>query len=160
LLLTYSLYVTYKEYVTGLLFAVWLKLLKEGHMSNFHSLPEIVRAMATKAAQSTSAAPVKPLARGEFMGAAVVRGDGGLHRQPDHEELLVVLDGEGDFRVADEVRHIRPGDFVFVPRNAIHGAVATQNGPIALLAIIAPKFDLAKDVVWEKGAELPRFEMV
>jgi quercetin dioxygenase-like cupin family protein len=132
-------------------------------MSNFHTLPEIVRAMAAKAAQPASAAPVKPLTRGEFMGAAIVRseaGDGGLHRQPDHEELLVVLDGEGDFRVADEVRHIRPGDFVFVPRNAIHGTVATQHGPIALLAIIAPKFDLAKDVVWEKGAELPRFEMV
>jgi mannose-6-phosphate isomerase-like protein (cupin superfamily) len=129
-------------------------------MSNFHTLPEIVRAMAATAAQPASAAPVKPLTRGEFMGAAVVRGDGGLHRQPDHEELLVVLDGEGDFRVADEVRHIRPGDFVFVPRNAIHGTVATQHGPIALLAIIAPKFDLAKDVIWEKGAEPSRFAVV
>jgi hypothetical protein len=29
-----------------------------------------------------------------------------------------------------------------------------------LLAIIAPKFDLAKDVVWEKGAEPPRFAVV
>jgi quercetin dioxygenase-like cupin family protein len=132
-------------------------------MSNFHALPEILRAMAAKATQPAAAAPVKPLARGEFMGAAVVRseaGDGGLHRQPDHEELLFVLDGEGDFRVADEVRHIRPGDFVFVPRNAVHGTVATEGGPIAWLAIVAPKFDLAKDVVWEKGAEPPRFEMI
>jgi hypothetical protein len=34
------------------------------------------------------------------------------------------------------------------------------GGPIAWLAIIALKFDPAKDVVWEKGAEPPRFEMV
>jgi hypothetical protein len=61
--------------------------------------------------------------------------------------------------LADEVRHIRPGDF-FVLRNAVHGTASAEGGPIAWLAIIALKFDLAKDVVWEKGAEPPRFEMV
>ena len=35
--------------------------------------------------------------------------------------------------VADEVRHIRPGDF-FVLRNAVHGTVSAEGGPIAWLA--------------------------
>jgi quercetin dioxygenase-like cupin family protein len=136
-----------------------VKLLEDGNVSNFHTLSEV---LATMSATGT-AAPVRPLARGEFVGAAIVRSggaDGGLHRQPNHEELLVVIEGEGEFRVADEMRHVRPGDFVFVPRNAVHGTVSTKDGSIALLAIIAPQFDLAKDVVWEKSTGAPRFEMV
>jgi len=128
-------------------------------MSNFHSLAEIARNMNA----SGGASPVKPLARGEFAGAAIVRSssaDGGLHRQPNHEELLVVIEGEGEFRVGDEVRSVRPGDFVFVPRNAVHGTISTKDASIAFLAILTPQFDLAKDVVWEKNGEPPRFEMV
>ncbi len=59
--------------------------------------------------------------------------------------------------MADEVRAVQPGDFVFVPRNAVHG---TTGGSIAFLAIIAPQIDLAKDVIWEKAGKPPRFEMV
>ena len=128
-------------------------------MSNFHSLAEIARNMNA----SGGASPVKPLARGEFAGAAIVRSssaDGGLHRQPNHEELLVVIEGEGEFRVGDEVRSVRPGDFVFVPRNAVHGTISTKDASIAFLAILTPQFDLAKDVVWEKNGAPPRFEMV
>lgn len=128
-------------------------------MSNFHSLAEIARSMNAGA----GASPVKPLARGEFAGAAVVRSshaDGGLHRQPNHEELLVVIEGEGEFRVGDEVRSVRPGDFVFVPRNAVHGTISTKDASIAFLAILTPQFDLANDVVWERNGAAPRFEMV
>lgn len=66
-------------------------------MSNFHSLADVLAAMN---ASEGTATPVKPLALGEFVGAAVVRSgsaDGGLHRQPDHEELLVVIEGKGEF---------------------------------------------------------------
>ncbi|WIM11626.1 cupin domain-containing protein [Enhydrobacter sp.] len=128
-------------------------------MGNFHRLAEIVGSMSAEA----GAAPVKPLARGEFAGAAIVRlggAEGGLHRQPNHEELLIVIEGEGEIRVGDEVRSVRPGDFVFVPRNAVHGTVSTREGPIAFLAILTPQFDLTKDVVWEKSGAAPRFEMV
>jgi quercetin dioxygenase-like cupin family protein len=130
-------------------------------MSNFHSLAEVARSMNAKG----GASPIKPLARGEFAGAAIVRSssaDGGLHRQPNHEELLVVIEGEGEgeFRVGDEVRPVRPGDFVFVPRNAVHGTISANDGSIAFLAILTPQFDLAKDVVWEKSGAAPRFEMV
>ena len=128
-------------------------------MSNFHSLAEVARSMNA----TGGASPIRPLARGEFAGAAIVRSssaDGGLHRQPNHEELLVVIEGEGEFRVGDELRSVRPGDFVFVPRNAVHGIISTKDASIAFLAILTPQFDPAKDVVWEKSGAAPRFQMV
>jgi quercetin dioxygenase-like cupin family protein len=128
-------------------------------MSNFHTLPDAVRSMAPKA---PGADALRLLARGQFAAAAIVRStraDGQLHRQPNHEELLIVLEGEADFRVGDEVRHIRPGDFMFVPRNATHGAVAITTEPLSLLSVITPEFDLAKDVVWETEAESPRYQL-
>jgi len=39
------------------------------------------------------------------------------HRQPYHEELLIVVGGEAEFRVGDETRHVNSGDFVFAPRD-------------------------------------------
>ncbi|MBS0221004.1 MAG: hypothetical protein JSR91_09705 [Proteobacteria bacterium] len=62
--------------------------------------------------------------------------------------------------MADEVRHIKSGDFVFVPRNAVHRTVSTAGGPIALLSILTPQFDRAKDVVRENGVEAPWYAMV
>jgi quercetin dioxygenase-like cupin family protein len=54
---------------------------------------------------------------------------------------------------------VRRGEFIFVPRNVIHGTVATRQGPLTLLAAISPKIDLAEDVVWEAGAVPPRFQV-
>jgi mannose-6-phosphate isomerase-like protein (cupin superfamily) len=128
-------------------------------MSNFHDLAATLREMA--AAAGPGAPAVRPLAIGEGVMAGLLRfgeSAGELHRQPNHEELLVVLEGEADFRVGDEVRRVRAGDFVFVPRDAVHGTVATRRGPLSFLSIIAPRIDLTKDMVWEN--EPLRFRMV
>jgi quercetin dioxygenase-like cupin family protein len=128
-------------------------------MSNFHRLAEILQDMARKATEGVAA--VRPLALGEGVMAGLLCSgphDLGLHRQPNHEELLVVLEGEGEFRVGDEARPVRPGDFIFVPRDAPHGTVRTTVGPLSFLSIIAPRADLATDLVWDSAP--PRFEMV
>jgi mannose-6-phosphate isomerase-like protein (cupin superfamily) len=54
-----------------------------------------------------------------------------LHTQPAHDELIIVLDGEAEFRVGAETRHIGPGDMVFIPRNTLHGRVerSLRRGP-------------------------------
>jgi mannose-6-phosphate isomerase-like protein (cupin superfamily) len=57
-----------------------------------------------------------------------------------------------------ETRHVRPGDFMFVPRDAIHGTVATKLEPLSFLSIITPRIDLTKDLIWEN--EPPRFRMI
>ncbi len=129
-------------------------------MSNFHNLGDTVRSMAA-AAGSDGASLVRGLTMGEEVMAGVVRAGKdrlALHRQPAHEELLVVLEGEGDFRVGDEVRHVAPGDFIFVPRGAVHGTVGADGAPLSFLSIFTPRVDLANDMVWE--ADRPAFRMV
>jgi len=128
-------------------------------MSNFHNLVETLQAMA-KAAEPGAPA-VRALAIGEGVMAGLLRSgkhDGGFHRQPDHEELLVMIEGEAEFRVGEETRQVRPGDFVFVPRGTIHGTVATKLEPLSFLSIIAPPIDLTTDLIWENKA--PRFRLV
>ena len=132
-------------------------------MSNFHVLPETLRAMAAAKTDPAALGAVRLLAIGEFLGAGVLRSetaDAQLHRQPRHEELLIVLEGEGRFQVADEVRQVRPGDFIFVPRDTPHGTVSIEVAPLSLLSILTPQFDLARDMVWEKGAEPRQYQMV
>lgn len=127
-------------------------------MSNFHALSDIVRALAASKREPDIAGVVRPLIRGEFASGGLVfsnESKGRLHRQPNHEETLLVLAGEADFRVGDEVRRVRTGDLVFIPRNALHGTAATITPDFAFLSIFAPQFDLSKDVIWEGDDPAP-----
>lgn len=127
-------------------------------MSNFHALPEIARALANPGPDPGTAGVVRRLIMGEFATGGVVlshESKGRLHRQPNHEEMLLVVDGEADFRVGDEVRRVHSGDLVFIPRDALHGTVATATPSFAFLSIFAPQFDLSRDVIWEDGASAP-----
>lgn len=127
-------------------------------MGNFQNLAEILQQITCSAPGNTPA--VKPLAIGQDMAAAVVRSASadGLHRQPNHEELLIVLEGEGDFQVGAETRAIKAGDFIFVPRDTVHGTVATHSEPLTYLSMISPRIDLQKDVVWHDRP--PKFLIV
>jgi mannose-6-phosphate isomerase-like protein (cupin superfamily) len=130
---------------------------------NFHSLDDVLRAIAAHPLEPDVASAARPLFMGEFAAAGIVRFTESslrLHRQPNHEELLIVLEGETDFRVGDEVRHVRRGDFIVVPRNGLHGSVTRQYGPVSYLSIFSPKIDLARDVVWEGEGAPPRYELV
>lgn len=127
-------------------------------MGNFQNIGEILQHIAKAAAADAPA--VKPLAIGQDMAAAVVRSAtaDGLHRQPHHEELLIVLEGEGDFRVGEETRSVKAGDFIFVPRDTVHGTVASHVEPLTYLSMISPLIDLQKDVVWHD--QPPKFQIV
>lgn len=96
--------------------------------------------------------PIAPVALGEALQAAVSRLTpevNRLHRQPGHEEAIVILEGAGAFRVGDEVRAVGPGDFIFVPRDTVHGFTAFRSASIAFLSLMTPQIDLVRDVVWE-----------
>jgi quercetin dioxygenase-like cupin family protein len=124
-------------------------------MSNFVNLNEIVRNFQTDA--STENDPVKRMfiRDGESITANIASssGDGSkLHTQPDHDEIVIVVDGEAEFRVGDEVRRVGPGDFVFIPRNILHGRVRTITKSMSALSIYAPFFDRKKEnIIWEKN---------
>ena len=58
-----------------------------------------------------------------------------LHLHPNCEELLYVISGECDHRVADEVVHLGPGMVIRIPRGVPHYAECT--GPDPLVAIVS-----------------------
>jgi len=127
-------------------------------MGNFHNLDEALRAL-TEIPPEVGITPVKALTVGEGVVAGVLwsNATGGCHCHAGHEELLIVLKGDGDFRVGDEVRTVHPGDYIYVPRGALHGTVS-PGGALALLSIITPPIDLASDIVFEK--ERPSYRIV
>ena len=124
-------------------------------MSNCVNLNEIVKNFQTDA--STANDPVKRMfiCDMESMTANIASssGDGSkLHTQPDHDEIVIVIDGEADFKVGDEVHRVGPGDFVFIPRNTLHGRIRTITESMSALSIYSPYFDRTKEnIVWEKG---------
>ena len=124
-------------------------------MSNFLNLKEVVRSFQTDA--STASDPVKRMfiCDGESITANIASSSGGgskLHTQPAHDEIVIVIDGEAEFRVENEVRRIGPGDLEFIPRNTLHGRVRTITESMSALSIYAPFFDRAKEnIVWEKN---------
>ena len=113
-------------------------------MSNFINLNEIVQRFHTDPATQND--PVKRMfiCDGESVTANIATSSGDeskLHTQPNHDEIVIVIDGEAEFRVGDEVRRVGPGDFVFIPRNTIHGRVRTISESMSALSIYAPYFD-------------------
>ena len=122
-------------------------------MSNCVNLNQIVKNFQTDA--STANDPVKRMfiCDMESMTANIASssGDGSkLHTQPDHDEIVIVIDGEAEFKVGDEVYRVGPGDFVFIPRNTLHGRVRTITESMSALSIYSPFFDRTKEnIIWE-----------
>ena len=125
------------------------------HMPNFLNLNEIVKRFQTD--PETQNEPVKRMfiCDGQSMTAniATSSGDGNkLHTQPDHEEIVIVIDGEAEFRIGDETRRVGPGDFMFIPRNTLHGRVRTLTDSMSALSIYAPHFDRTKqNIIWDES---------
>ena len=124
-------------------------------MSNFINLNEIVQRFQTDPATQSDAVKRMFICDGESITANIASSSGNeskLHTQPDHDEIVIVIEGEAEFRVGDEVRRVGPGDFVFIPRNTIHGRVRTITESMSALSIYAPYFDRTKEnIIWEKG---------
>jgi hypothetical protein len=79
-------------------------------MTNFHSLRRIVDSLEIN--ESTKHDPIKRtfVVDGQHLTANIgVLSDCGnaLHTQPNHDELLVIIDGNVNFRVGGEVRIVR-----------------------------------------------------
>ncbi len=123
-------------------------------MSNFINLNKIIQQFQTDPA--TRDDPVKRMfiCDGQAITANIATSSGGgskLHTQPDHDEIVIVIDGEAEFRVGDEVRHVGSGDFIFIPRNTLHGRVRTLTESMSALSIYAPYFDRTRDnIVWHE----------
>jgi quercetin dioxygenase-like cupin family protein len=123
-------------------------------VNNFVNLGQAVRAMETD--PSTASQPIKRMfiADSDFLSANVsvlTEASDALHTQADHDEIVVVLEGEVEFRVGDESQAVCPGDFIFIPRNTLHGPIIREGQRFAALSVFAPFFDRAKqNIRWER----------
>lgn len=62
-----------------------------------------------------------------------------LHKHPNCEELLYVLEGEADHKLGDEMFHISAGDVIRIPRGIEHWAHAKGDTPlVAVITFSAP----------------------
>ncbi len=91
---------------------------------------------------------------GQFItaNASIIEESGNaLHTQPSHDEIVLILGGEADFRVGEETSHVSAGDMIFIPRNTLHGPIIPKAGRLEALSIFAPFFERSKkNITWEK----------
>ena len=121
----------------------------------FFRLADAVRGLGTDPATETD--PIKRtfLCDGQDVSCNVnILEDGAdvIHVQPDHDELVLVIEGRCGFRVGEETRRVAAGDLMFIPRATVHGPII-DSGRVALLSIFAPYFDRTKkNIRWSRDA--------
>ena len=68
-------------------------------------------------------------------------GEGGahkMHNHPDQDEILYVLEGQGENEAEDgTIQPFGPGDVVYIPAGTMHED-RSKGGPVKLLVIFAP----------------------
>jgi quercetin dioxygenase-like cupin family protein len=71
---------------------------------------------------------------------------GGLrpHFHAEHDEVIVYLEGEADFRLGDEIITVRAGDVVSIPAGVVHATTRART-PVLIAATFAPGFDLENE---------------
>jgi quercetin dioxygenase-like cupin family protein len=125
-------------------------------MSYFQNLDQIAETLDID--PSTKDHPIKRIfvIDGEHLTAnvGIVRDSGNaLHTQEEHDEVLVIIDGDVNFQVGEEIKEVKRGDLVFIPRDTLHGPILEEGQSFAALSIFAPKFDRSKpDIVWDRDA--------
>lgn len=123
-------------------------------MTYFQNLDQIVESL--EADESTKNDPIKRafVFDGKHMTAnvGIVRESGNaLHTQNHHDEILVIIEGNVDFKVGDEVKKVSRGDLVFIPQSTLHGPILTEGESFAALSVFAPYFDRSPgNIVWDK----------
>jgi quercetin dioxygenase-like cupin family protein len=122
----------------------------------FQNLDQIVESL--EADESTKNDPIKRafVIEGKHLTAnvGIVRDSGNaLHTQKYHDELLVIIEGNVDFKVGDEIRKVRKGDLVFIPQNTLHGPILEKGKSFVALSVFAPYFDKSKkNIVWDRDS--------
>lgn len=125
-------------------------------MTYFQKLGQIVESLETD--ETTKDDPIKRIfvVEGKHLTAnvGIVRDSGNaLHTQRHHDEILVIVEGDVDFRVGNEVKKVSKGDLVFIPQDTLHGPILQEGQSFAALSVFAPYFDKSKDnIVWDRDS--------
>lgn len=76
------------------------------------------------------------------------------HRHLRHDSTVVVLEGQGTMTIGKEVKKVRPGAVIFIPRGTVHGFQNDGDRPAVALVVYAPPFDgQDREIVRPGGGE-------
>jgi len=62
-----------------------------------------------------------------------------LHVHENHDELVYILEGGGEFIIGDTTKRVKPGDLLYFPKGVVHGPNLKVKG--IRLSIYIPHFD-------------------
>jgi quercetin dioxygenase-like cupin family protein len=97
-----------------------------------------------------------PLVGTDGLRVVVVRWPPGYatvpHVHPHAEEIFLVLAGRADFTIGDgPERRVGPGVLMYAPRGSLHAIRVPDDGPLTLLASVAPNRDLPDETIEHGG---------
>jgi quercetin dioxygenase-like cupin family protein len=96
-----------------------------------------------------------------FETTGFAKGGPPLHKHPDQDEVVEVMEGEFDVRVGNETYRLVRGDIVFMPRNVAHTwRQKTEKGRVKFTFQPAGKMEdfFAKAALW--SSHPPQEELV
>lgn len=76
-----------------------------------------------------------------------------LHYHPLTEEIYYILEGQGNMRIDDETRPVRPGDAIAIPPGALHQITNTSTVALRFLCCCAPGYEDADTIMVEEPQE-------
>lgn len=62
-----------------------------------------------------------------------------MHKHAEHTEHVYVLKGKGEMKIGNEVREVKKGDVIFIPKGTPHGVKVT-GGTLKVLSVQSPEF--------------------
>ncbi|WP_208722239.1 cupin domain-containing protein [Rhodococcus qingshengii] len=74
-------------------------------------------------------------------------GSAEYHAHHPIEQVVYVIEGEGEGMIDGQTATFRTGDWIFVPAGAFHGFTATGQTPARLLVIYSPPLEKNVDKV-------------
>ena|ERR1035437_3869403 len=64
-----------------------------------------------------------------------------LHIHANHSEVVYVISGTADFVMNNQTMKIKAGDYIFIPKNTVHGLKVTSTEPLEVISIQSPIFN-------------------
>lgn len=76
-----------------------------------------------------------------------------LHYHPRTEEIYYILAGQGEMRLGQETRQVRPGDAIAIPPGQIHQITNCGQETLKLLCCCAPGYEHEDTVLVDGSGE-------
>lgn len=105
--------------------------------------PQNLHSLLAEPLETSEDIRVVPLARTEAVSLQLVRVREAVaaHYHAEHTETVLIVEGEGEFTIGDEVFAARPGDSFVIPAGTVHAFRVRGDGPAAAVTTFSPAFD-------------------